>query len=154
MLLSSRAYSESSIKLPPRPKMDDPNSLLGPDVNKNLVRDDVEHFIYEEITKDPALFRSYMKSAANETRYLLAETSDDIKKEFELSLSIVVCAYKFIPNPREFIEGTRKIRGKVLNTKTRRERIDLNEGKIPTFYIVTDEERKTRHDKMKKEVCI
>lgn len=136
------------------PKTDDPNSLLGPDVNKNLVRDDVEHFIYEKITKDPGLFRAYMKFAAQHTRYMLAVTVEDIKKEFELAMKMAACVSMFIPGPQKFMQNEIRVAKKITDTDARKNKVKLNEGQLPTFFKMTSDEIKNQNDNMKKNVCI
>lgn len=51
------------IKLPPDPGPKNDETLLGIDSNNNKVRDDVEIFIWNQLTKDPKTYMAYLKFA-------------------------------------------------------------------------------------------
>lgn len=66
MLLSnlSGLKAEDKIQLPPMPdEKENSKTLLGIDVNKNGVRDDIEIYIYKNISQDKDVFNAYMQMA-------------------------------------------------------------------------------------------
>lgn len=74
MMLSNLSVSiaEDKIQLPPIPdEKENSKTLLGIDVNKNGVRDDVEHYIYDKITKEEDVFNAYLQSARTEQQMLM-----------------------------------------------------------------------------------
>lgn len=68
----------AEIILPSDPGKENDKTLMGIDSNNNNVRDDLEIFIYKEITKDEKLFRAYLNHT--ESELMMIKYSDDLEK--------------------------------------------------------------------------
>lgn len=114
--LSSSLYAE--IILPPMPGAENDKTLMGIDSNNNGVRDDLEIFVYKEITKDHRLYRAYLN-------YI--ESYQDMMKNVG---NIPILRKKYIQMNNDFIcilsisemesENASLIIRKIFNTKERK----------------------------------
>lgn len=117
----------AEIILPPDPGRENDKTLMGIDSNKNNVRDDLEIFVYNEITKDEKLFKAYLNYI--ESEILMMMNIDDIqnlKKLLQQKASDLSC----ISSLQLMEAGTStKINKKIYNTTDRKKiRDKLNNG--------------------------
>lgn len=137
------------IKLPPKPGPENDKTLYGVDANKNNVRDDIEHFIFEEITKDPELYMAYLKRV--ETYNLTVKSVNDLK-QFKFYVNQATNdGYCFSSVNKEqhgkATENIAKIYQLYQNTKDRKKAVsalDKNFSKVPHVSKETPEFSKWR----------
>lgn len=113
------------IKLPPQP-LKDIDTILGPDVNRNLVRDDVEIYIYQNITKDPKFYHALIKHTKALTAFHLAideKTAIFAEGVYHQTSQCVIVNFRSVNDLGLFFA---MIRGKMLNTPLRKERYVRN----------------------------
>lgn len=103
----------------PGPEND--QTLLGVDSNKNNVRDDVEIYIYNEITKDPKLYRAYFMWANSYFNRL--KNIDNVEKVNlynDQLINDLYCVIELSPiKEGKLIEKNSKFMKKLSNTKLR-----------------------------------
>lgn len=76
---SKEVKDEFTIILPPEPdEILNATTIHGIDANKNGVRDDIEHYIYKNISKDWNVFNAYLQYYKNE--HLLVKNFNDRQK--------------------------------------------------------------------------
>lgn len=116
--LNSDLWAQT-IKLPKDPGYQSDQTLLGIDSNSNNVRDDVEIFIYENLSKVPEKYMAYLKYA--ETKIEFFKSRDNLDKLHELDSRIgkdTSCLS--VVDKNNFTENTRKLDDKIVNTEQRK----------------------------------
>lgn len=116
--------------MPSKDKVD--STLLGVDSNKNFVRDDLELYIYKNITQDPRLYRAYLNYAQSLQLQLIYR--DDIERLQKIAVTATddrVCIFAiennyngdYVKRKEEFLEA-------IFNTKERIEESNKSELRI------------------------
>lgn len=146
------SLGQNAFHLPPKPGPENDKTLLGTDSNKNGVRDDVEIFIYEKLSKHPELFKAYLSFAKTEQN--LIKYYPDInkvranEKNHYRDLECISAIEREVGNAP--IGGVSRIIELTFNTKAR-EKVERwyaeNQNKISTDYVVK------KNKPTKKEVC-
>lgn len=120
---SQGVCSEASVILPPPPGPQNDKTLWGIDSNKNGVRDDVEIFIYKNISRDPTIYKSYLYFAQSLQESL--KFPDDIEKlreNDERSFNDQMCVLIVDKNwEKERITAKARIIKVMFNTREREE---------------------------------
>lgn len=144
LILFFLATVHAEIILPPDPGKENNKTLMGIDSNKNNVRDDVEIFIYKNITKEEKLYRAYLNLA--ESELMIIRYADDIKKlEYYVRQSYDdhTCISSMVKNMD--IETTASILSKIYNTSLRnqvQQKISKKWNKMDTAVrLIREEER-------------
>lgn len=121
--------SFASIVLPKKP-LKDTDTILGPDSNHNGVRDDVEIYIFENITKDPKYFFGFLKKAKYITQFNMAENEAEALKYLKLRSDISSCISRHYKAVGDLVQISVLLSRKILNTKKRQEAHNKNEEYI------------------------
>lgn len=116
------AYSQEII-LPPIPGPENDQTLFGVDSNKNQVRDDVEIFIWKNLSKDANTYNAYLKFAETECEKL--KYVNDLKKLefFNAQESRDLSCLSHYEKENKISENSQALYDKVYNTKVRKEAI-------------------------------
>ena len=134
-----------TITLPNEPGPENNRTLLGIDSNKNEVRDDVEIFIYNTISKEPIKFNAYLKYA--ETKLAMMENSQNVSRLAELDQQLskdIICISSIEDD--DFIENQKSLRKKIYNTEDRKKKNKLISKKYNSFAKPRITNFKTKRD--------
>lgn len=126
--------------LPPKPGADGDATIMGTDVNKNCVRDDLEHFIFETWGKeDQKTLRLHLYAYSIWLRfYLIENISDKSIQAVERQLLITgLCMDKML-GAAEFNRAETEIFALMHNTHERTMRYFKNEELLTGFDVDTE----------------
>lgn len=134
--------------MPPIPSNDDPNSLAGTDTNNNGVRDDLEHYIYNEITKDPKIFKAYINHTESMQAMMVNHKNKELIRKYAIQAqNDGACIAGLFP---EFsIPKEAKLFQLIANTKSRQ----MAEQDVARKMFELDLTNKLKEKKEKLQLC-
>lgn len=138
ILLVSSVFSkeesrDSKILLPPQPGLHNDSTLEGIDSNNNNVRDDVEIFIWENITQDYKLYMAYLKFAETSCEKLKYENDIEKLKFYNIQENNDLSCINFYENERVISSRVESVYKKVYNSPQRKKAIKSISNKYNSY---------------------